>query len=183
MSKENTHERDIYAIHGTFIVTDPEICHGKPTFRGTRVLVSDVLEQVASGMAWETIIEEWNDSISKEAIQEAIQLAVRLLSSTQMNLRLSSRRMNILDENISKSQRQLLESWRVSIKQVGVNAGHSGMKDSEIIPFLQGLRRPTFFTRDDDFFKPTLCHARYSHLSGCGEIGSRNFHPPPARTS
>jgi uncharacterized protein (DUF433 family) len=60
---------------GRFIVTDPEICHGKPTFRGTRVLVSDVLEQVASGMAWETIIEEWNDSITKEAIQEAIQLA------------------------------------------------------------------------------------------------------------
>jgi uncharacterized protein (DUF433 family) len=58
-----------------FIVTDPEIAHGKPTFRGTRVLVSDVLEQVASGMAWETIVEEWNDSISKEAIEEAIRLA------------------------------------------------------------------------------------------------------------
>lgn len=60
---------------GRFIVTDPEICHGKPTFRGTRVLVSDVLEQVASGMAWETIIEEWNDSVTKDAIQEAVQLA------------------------------------------------------------------------------------------------------------
>ncbi|MBV6450789.1 MAG: hypothetical protein MHPDNHAH_01516 [Anaerolineales bacterium] len=60
---------------GRYIVTDPEIAHGKPTFRGTRVLVSDVLEQVASGMAWETIIEEWNESITKEAIQEAIQLA------------------------------------------------------------------------------------------------------------
>ncbi len=62
---------------GRFIITDPEIAHGKPTFRGTRVLVSDVLEQVASGMAWETIIEEWNDSITKEDIQEAIQLASR----------------------------------------------------------------------------------------------------------
>lgn len=60
---------------GRFIVTDPEIAHGKPTFRGTRVLVSDVLEQVASGMAWESIIEEWNHSVTKEAIQEAIQLA------------------------------------------------------------------------------------------------------------
>ncbi len=60
---------------GRFIVTDPDISHGKPTFRGTRVLVSDVLDQVASGMAWESIIEEWNDSITKEAIQEAIQLA------------------------------------------------------------------------------------------------------------
>lgn len=60
---------------GRYIVTDPEICHGKPTFRGTRVLVSDVLDQVASGMAWETIIEEWNDSITKDAVQEAVQLA------------------------------------------------------------------------------------------------------------
>lgn len=60
---------------GRYIVTDPEICHGKPTFSGTRVLVSDVLEQVASGMAWETIIEEWNNSVTKDAIQEAVQLA------------------------------------------------------------------------------------------------------------
>jgi len=69
--------------------------------------------------------------------------------------------MNILDENISKNQRQLLESWRISIKQIGVNVSHSGIKDREIILFLQRLRRPTFFTRDDDFFKPQLCHARY----------------------
>jgi len=60
---------------GRYIVTDPEICHGKPTFSGTRVLVSDVLEQVASGMAWETIVEEWNNSVTKDAIQEAVQLA------------------------------------------------------------------------------------------------------------
>lgn len=60
---------------GRHIVADPEVCHGKPTFRGTRVLVSDVLEQVASGMAWETIVEEWNDSVTKDAIQEAVHLA------------------------------------------------------------------------------------------------------------
>jgi uncharacterized protein (DUF433 family) len=66
-------------LMGRYIVTDPKICHGKPTFRGTRVLVSDVLEQVASGMAWETIIEEWNDSITKEAIKEAVQLASQAL--------------------------------------------------------------------------------------------------------
>lgn len=67
------------ALLGRHIVTDPKICHGKPTFRGTRVLVADVLEQVASGMAWETIIEEWNDSITKEAIREAVQLASQAL--------------------------------------------------------------------------------------------------------
>jgi uncharacterized protein (DUF433 family) len=57
------------------IVIDPNICHGKPTFRGTRVLVSDVLEQVGSGVAWETIIEKWNGSITRDAIGEAVELA------------------------------------------------------------------------------------------------------------
>ena len=44
---------------GRFVVADLEICHGQPTFRGTRILVADVLEQVAAGVAWETIIKEW----------------------------------------------------------------------------------------------------------------------------
>jgi len=60
---------------GRYIVSDPEICHGQPTFRGTRILVADVLEQVAEGMAWETIIEEWRGSITHEAVAEAIALA------------------------------------------------------------------------------------------------------------
>jgi len=60
---------------GRYVVTDPEICHGKPTFRSTRILVADVLEQVADGLAWETIIEEWRGSISREAIAEAVRLS------------------------------------------------------------------------------------------------------------
>ncbi len=62
---------------GRYIVTDPEICHGKPTFRGTRILVADVLDQVADGLAWETIIEEWRNSISHEAIAEAVRKSRR----------------------------------------------------------------------------------------------------------
>lgn len=60
---------------GRYIVADPKICHGKPTFRGTRIMVADVLEMVANGMAWETIIEEWNGHINDEAITEAVGLA------------------------------------------------------------------------------------------------------------
>ena len=60
---------------GRYIVTDPTICHGIPTFRGTQIFVSDVLEHVASGMTWEAIIEEYHNSITIEAIKEAIQLA------------------------------------------------------------------------------------------------------------
>jgi uncharacterized protein (DUF433 family) len=51
------------------------VCHGQPTFRGTRILVADVLDQVGSGIAWESIVEEWRQRVSKEAIAEAVRLA------------------------------------------------------------------------------------------------------------
>ena len=38
-------------------------------------MVSDVLEQVATGMSWDTIIAEWNGNLTKEAIAEAVGLA------------------------------------------------------------------------------------------------------------
>ena len=69
--------------------------------------------------------------------------------------------MNILDENIIDSQRQRLRSWRFPVHQIGYNLGRQGMKDQEIIPFLHQLRRPTFFSRDDDFFERKLCHPDY----------------------
>lgn len=61
------------------IVSDPRICHGQPTFAGTRILVADVLEQVASGLAWETIVADWRGSISKDAIAEAVRLSSQAL--------------------------------------------------------------------------------------------------------
>jgi uncharacterized protein (DUF433 family) len=60
---------------GRFVVVNPKVCHGKPTFRGTRILVADVLEQVASGMAWEAIVDEWEGRISAAAIAESVGLA------------------------------------------------------------------------------------------------------------
>jgi uncharacterized protein (DUF433 family) len=66
---------------GRYIVTDPAICHGQPTFRGTRILVSDVLEQVANGMVWEAIIEEWHGKLTEEAIAEAVRLAREALAA------------------------------------------------------------------------------------------------------
>ena len=57
------------------VVKDPKICHGNAVFRGTRVLVADVLDQVANGMDWEAIIEQWHGSVTKEAIADALRLA------------------------------------------------------------------------------------------------------------
>ena len=62
---------------GRYIVSDSRICHGKPTFRGTRIMVSQVLEQITSGMAGETIVEEWRGKVPKEAIAEAVRLAMQ----------------------------------------------------------------------------------------------------------
>ena len=50
------------------------------------MLVADVLEQVASGIATETIIEEWNDSITKEAIKEAVELPDVDRAKSRLNL-------------------------------------------------------------------------------------------------
>ena len=70
--------------------------------------------------------------------------------------------MNVLDENILESQRQLLINWRIPFRQIGFEVGRSGLKDDEIIPLLLTLRQPTFFTLDADFYKRQLCHARYA---------------------
>ena len=64
---------------GRYIVADAAICNGEPVFRGTRILVADVLEQVASGMAWEAIIDEWRGALTNEAIAEAVRIAREML--------------------------------------------------------------------------------------------------------
>jgi uncharacterized protein (DUF433 family) len=68
-------QQPVKRMIGRFIVADPAICHGQPTFRGTRILVADVLEQVAAGVAWETIVDEWHGSLSPNVISEAVRLA------------------------------------------------------------------------------------------------------------
>ena len=74
---------------GRYVVVDKRICHGQPTFRGTRVLVADVLEQVANGMAWEAIVEEWRGKVSREAIAEAVRLAREALVSKASPVRMT----------------------------------------------------------------------------------------------
>ena len=66
---------------GHFIVADPEVCHGKPTFRGTRIMVTQVLKQVAKGMSWDAIAAEWRGAVTKEAIAEAVQIAKQIFDA------------------------------------------------------------------------------------------------------
>lgn len=69
--------------------------------------------------------------------------------------------MIVLDENVPENQRQLLRAWKIRLRQIGVELGRKGISDERILPLLCRLSRPTFFTRDDDFFARELCHPRY----------------------
>ena len=54
-----------------YIVIDDEVCHGKPMFKGTRVLVSDVVELLGAGVSMEEIIRDYYPSLNEEMIREA----------------------------------------------------------------------------------------------------------------
>jgi uncharacterized protein (DUF433 family) len=66
------------------IVLDPEIRFGKPTVRGTRITVGDVLSYLAGGMTEDQILEDF-PSLSLEDIRACLAFAAdreRRLAST-----------------------------------------------------------------------------------------------------
>ncbi len=60
---------------GQYIVADPEICSGQLTFKGTRILVSDVLYLLTKGWDWNRITAAYDEHLASAAIAEAIELA------------------------------------------------------------------------------------------------------------
>jgi hypothetical protein len=69
--------------------------------------------------------------------------------------------VNVLDENIVFEQRETLRRWRIPFRQIGYEISSKGIKDPQIIPLLLQLKRPTFFTRDFDYFDAELGHPGY----------------------
>jgi len=59
------------------ITVDPEVCHGKACIKGTRVMVSVVLDNVAAGISTEQILEDY-PSLVPEDIQAAVCYAAEL---------------------------------------------------------------------------------------------------------
>lgn len=101
---------------GRYIVADTEICHGRPTFRGTRIMASQVLEMLADGMAWETITEEWGGKVTNEAIAEAKHLAKQIIDETLLRDLVSVLRekdpMSFDDDHRRKEAEVVLRRWR-----------------------------------------------------------------------
>ncbi len=60
-----------------FIAVDPEVCHGKACISGTRVSVTTVLDNLASGLDAEEIARSY-PSVSREAVRAALRYAAVL---------------------------------------------------------------------------------------------------------
>jgi uncharacterized protein (DUF433 family) len=61
------------------IVIDPEIQHGKPVIRGTRVPVTRIVGGLAGGMTKEEIMREY--AVTEEDIEAALNYAAELIET------------------------------------------------------------------------------------------------------
>lgn len=64
-------------IINKYIVADSEICHGKPTFKGTRIMVWQILEMLKDGQTEKDIFEAF-PHITSQHIKAALEYAASL---------------------------------------------------------------------------------------------------------
>ncbi len=62
------------------ISVDPAVCHGKACIRGTRVMVSVILDNLAAGEHAEEIMRGYH--VEREDVQAAVQYAAELARET-----------------------------------------------------------------------------------------------------
>lgn len=60
-----------------YISADPGVCHGKACIKGTRVMVSVVLDNLADGLSPEEIVRSY-PSVTPEGVRAAIAYAADL---------------------------------------------------------------------------------------------------------
>ena len=60
-----------------YIVSDPSICHGQSCVKGTRIMVSVVLDNLASGLTLDEILANY-PSLTRESVQAVIAYAADL---------------------------------------------------------------------------------------------------------
>ena len=65
------------------IVTDPDICHGKPCIKGTRILVSVILDNLAAGLTPEEIVAEY-PPLTLQDVQAALAYASELVREEEL---------------------------------------------------------------------------------------------------
>jgi uncharacterized protein (DUF433 family) len=62
---------------GKHLAADTRVCGGRLIIRGTRILVSDVIELTRAGHTPEAVVRQYRRIISPEAVREAVSLTRR----------------------------------------------------------------------------------------------------------
>jgi len=70
-----------YNLMSDRIVIDPDIQHGKPVIRGTRVPISRILGGLAGGMTYQEIVQEYE--VTQEDIAAALDYAAELIETEE----------------------------------------------------------------------------------------------------
>jgi len=66
---------------------DPKICHGKPCIKGTRTMVSQVLDLLSAGISAEKIIsKDYFPDLTLEDIYACIDFANRIIKNEEVHL-------------------------------------------------------------------------------------------------
>jgi uncharacterized protein (DUF433 family) len=60
-----------------YITVDPVICHGKACIKGTRIMVSVILDNLAAGLTHDELLRSY-PTLTREAIQAAMSYAAEL---------------------------------------------------------------------------------------------------------
>jgi uncharacterized protein (DUF433 family) len=65
------------------ILIDPHVCHGKPCIKGTRIMVSVILDNLAEGLTLEEIVKEY-PPLTLENVRSAISYAAALAREEEL---------------------------------------------------------------------------------------------------
>jgi len=67
-----------------YISVNPEICHGKPCFKGTRIMVFLILDLLEAGATMEEIREAY-PTLTPEHVKAALHYAARVLEAREFD--------------------------------------------------------------------------------------------------
>lgn len=65
------------------IEINPKVCNGRPVIKGTRIPVSVILEQIAAGESWDTLLAGYPE-LTKKDLQAALLYAKASLDHTEI---------------------------------------------------------------------------------------------------
>lgn len=65
------------------IHSDPDVCHGKPCIRGTRIMVSVILDNLAEGLTLQEIVDDY-PPLTPQDIQAALSYVADLAREEEL---------------------------------------------------------------------------------------------------